>query len=114
MHRPCHTIDVDRDCGDSFYVHTSSSRHLLFSKSLILLLYTSADLVYSRRSGLLGLDQERVQRVAAIGGVDGKGRGQGLYSWSDLAAKNKTCSVRPLIFVGPVVICTFPPGGEKC
>jgi len=78
MYRPCHTIDVDRDCGDSFYVHTSPSRQPLFSKSLILLLYTSAELVYSRRSGLLGLDQKRVQRVAAIGGVDAERGVQGL------------------------------------
>src|SRR5713101_4924533 len=23
MHRPCHIIDFDRDCGDFFYVHIS-------------------------------------------------------------------------------------------
>ncbi len=41
-----------------------------------------------------------------VGGV------QGLYSWSILAAKIKSLSVRPLILCVQVVISTFPQASE--
>jgi len=54
-----------------------------------------------------GWTKKEAKGGVATGGVDAERGVQGLYSWSILAAKMKSLSVRPLILCVQVVISTF-------
>src|SRR5258708_26976956 len=98
MHRPCHIINFDRDCGDFFYVHISllAPSHIQQESDSPALAFRGASLQPAQRATRIG--PKKRQRGAAIGGGDTERGGQGWWSWSILACQIESLFLTPLIF----------------
>src|SRR5258708_12728061 len=98
MHRPCHIIDFDRDCGDFFYVHISllAPSHIQQESDSPALAFHGASLQPAQRASRIG--RKKGQRGAAIGGGEPKRWVQGLYIRPIFAPNMKTLSSPPTLF----------------
>src|SRR5258708_38465177 len=98
MHRPCHIINFDRDCGDFFYVHISllAPSHIQQESDSPALAFRGASLQPAQRATRIG--PKKRQRGAAIGGGGTKGGGPGWESWAIFGAKRKTVLLQPVMF----------------